>query len=388
MADNFFRNLTRPLIFDGATGTQLQKRGMPAGSCSEKWLLEHPEAIDFQTKYVHSGADAVYAPTFGANRVLLGRHGLGDKVAEYNRILVELSRKAVGESVRVGGDISSTGLVYGSADEEQFDELVDVYTEQAEALEEVGVDFYAVETQIALSEARAAVTAVKQVSDKPVLVSFTMSPAGRSFAGGLLSSALLSLSDMGIDAFGINCVDDPELIARTLQELRAMTDLPLLVKPNAGLPEMIGDKAVYNLSPVTMGEMAERFFALGADLFGGCCGSDENHIAAISAAVAGRTPEKHPAPTGEWVCSEYALLPLTDGLKEAEAELDNDFEENGAEREKEGAEVLHLHVQNEEQLHILLSSQGAVKLPLRVSFEEEGLRERFRRYYAGHAALC
>ena len=388
MADNFFRNPTRPMIFDGATGTQLQKRGMPAGSCSEKWLLEHPEAIDFQTKYAQSGADAVYAPTFGANRALLSRHGLGDKVAEYNRALVELSRKAVGDNVRVGGDISSTCVVYGSATEAEFEQMVEIYSEQVEALEAAGVDFYAVETQSALSETRAALTAVHALSKKPVLVSYTMNAAGRSFSGGAIPAALLASLDMGIDAFGINCVDDPELIARTLAELRPMTDLPLLVKPNAGLPEMIGDKAVYDLSPVTMGEMAERFYDLGADFFGGCCGSDENHIAAISAALSGRTLPKRPAPEGKWICSEYAVLPLTGSEKAAELTLDDNFEDNAAELTDEGAQLLRVRAENAEQLSLLLASQGSVKLPLQVSFGEEGLRERFLRYYAGRALLC
>ena len=184
MGENLFRDLTAPLMLDGATGTQLQKRGMPAGSCSEQWLLAHPEAIEFQRRYVQSGSGAVYAPTFGANRALLSRHGLGGQVDEYNRRLVALSRQAVGDGVRVGGDISSTGLLYGSAGEEEFEKLFAIYREQAEALEAAGVDFFAVETQLSLNEARAAVLAVKEVSRRPILVSFTLNGSGRTFSGG------------------------------------------------------------------------------------------------------------------------------------------------------------------------------------------------------------
>ena len=387
MGENLFRDLTAPLILDGATGTQLQKRGMPAGSCSEQWLLAHPEAIEFQRRYVQSGSGAVYAPTFGANRALLSRHGLGGQVDEYNRRLVALSRQAVGDGVRVGGDISSTGLLYGSAGEEEFEKLFAIYREQAEALEAAGVDFFAVETQLSLNEARAAVLAVKEVSRRPILVSFTLNGSGRTFSGGLLPAALLSLEALGIDAFGVNCVDDAGVLERALTELRPLTELPLLVKPNAGLPTMVDDRAVYDLAPEAMGAMAGRFFELGAALFGGCCGSDEGHIAAMAQALRGKKLSPRPAPAGRWCATEYALLPLEEDTKALSLPVDGEFEENAAQAEAEGARLLSVRVDDERQLRILLSSQGAVHLPLRPRFSDAALRRRFLRCYAGLAEL-
>ena len=147
-----FQTLREPLILDGATGTELQKRGMPAGVCSEEWVLAHPEAfLDVQQRYTAAGSRAVYAPTFGANRITLSGHGLGDRVRDYNLALVELSRKAAEGRAAVGGDISPCGLAMAGVDEELFARLVKNFTEQAAVLEEAGVDFYGVETQLSLA---------------------------------------------------------------------------------------------------------------------------------------------------------------------------------------------------------------------------------------------
>ena len=152
MAAFSFRHLAEPLILDGATGTQLQKRGMPSGVCSEEWILAHPEAIlDVQRRYVAAGSRAVYAPTFGANRISLSAHGLGDRVRDYNLALVELSRKATEGRAAIGGDVSPSGLAMGGTDTQLFSRLVKNFTEQAAALEEAGVDFYGVETQLSLA---------------------------------------------------------------------------------------------------------------------------------------------------------------------------------------------------------------------------------------------
>ena len=165
-----------PLILDGATGTQLQKRGFTGDQCAEAWTLAHPDVmIDLQRAYVESGSQIVYSPTFGANRVKLESHGIFGKVEEFNAQLVALSRRAAGDRALVAGDISPTGLFLYPLGETTFEELFEIYTEQAAALEKAGVDLFVVETMVTLAEARAAVLAVKSVSRKPVFVSFSLS---------------------------------------------------------------------------------------------------------------------------------------------------------------------------------------------------------------------
>ena len=280
----FFASL--PLILDGATGTQLQKLGMPAGISTEKWVLDHPEALQsVQRAYVNAGSQVVYAPTFSANRVGLKKCGLENAVDETCRRLVAVSREAVGSRAFVGGDMSPTGLLLEPFGNATYDQLKDIFAEQAKALDDSGVDFFAVETMMYLDEGKAAVEAIRSVSDKPVLVSFTCGPTGRTIWGESFTQLVTELSPLGIDAFGVNCCGDPELVISIIDELRSAADLPIIAKPNAGLPKNIDGKAVYPMTPEEFGRNAKRFIEHGASLLGGCCGTDERHIAAVRAAI-------------------------------------------------------------------------------------------------------
>ena len=172
--------LSLPILLDGATGSELYKRGMPAGACTEQWVLGHPEALlELQRGYVAAGSQVLIAPTFGANRVRLEQHGIFGQVADYNRRLVELSRQAAGGRALVAGDMAPTGLFIAPFGESSFEELVAIYTEQAAALAAAGVDLFLIETTMTMPEARAAVLACKSVSDRPVWVTFTCDENGR-----------------------------------------------------------------------------------------------------------------------------------------------------------------------------------------------------------------
>ena len=161
-----FRELTqrRLVILDGATGTELAKRGLPAGCCPEAWILEHPDAIiDLQSRYADAGSDIVYAPTFGANRVLLGHHDLQREVRALNRDLVQLGREAVGTSALLAGDMTTTGRPVTPGDDSAYETLLEIYREQAEALLEAGVDLFAVETMMGVTECMAAIEAIRSL---------------------------------------------------------------------------------------------------------------------------------------------------------------------------------------------------------------------------------
>ena len=277
-----------PLILDGATGTELQKRGYTGESCAEQWVLEHPEAIlQLQRGYVDAGSQVVYAPTFGANRQKLEERGIMNQTASYNRRLTALSRQAAEGRARVAGDISPTGLFLTPLGEASFEELVDIYTEQAAGLEEGGVDLYVIETMMTLSDARAAVLAVRSVSDKPIFVTFTCDESGKSISGTDVTAALTVLQGMGVSAFGLNCSAGPEQMLRQLRRLREYARVPLIAKPNAGMPTMVDGRAVYDCPPQEFIACVPAMLEAGVAIFGGCCGTDAGHIAALRRALHG-----------------------------------------------------------------------------------------------------
>lgn len=190
--------LSLPILLDGATGSELYKRGMPAGAYTEQWVLGHPEALlELQRGYVAAGSQVLIAPTFGANRVRLEQHGIFGQVADYNRRLVELSRQAAGGRALVAGDMAPTGLFIAPFGESSFEELVAIYTEQAAALAAAGVDLFLIETTMTMPEARAAVLACKSVSDRPVWVTFTCDENGRTLSGTDVLAALIGHAGHG-----------------------------------------------------------------------------------------------------------------------------------------------------------------------------------------------
>lgn len=280
MADR--KELRFPLLLDGATGTEMLRRGMPSGSCTDLWILEHPDAIlELQRAYVEAGSQIIYAPTFSANRPSLERYGAEISVSELCAKLVSLSREAADGRALVAGDVAPCGLQPEPVGDVRFEDLVSVFRETAEALCAADVDLFAVETQISLLEARAAVTAIRQVTDLPLFVTFTCGPTGRTLWGDALPQAAAELQALGADAFGINCCGDLELIEKLLSELREACSLQLIAKPNAGKPEIRDGKSFYAMSPETLASFIPRFQRAGASVFGGCCGTTPEHIAAI-----------------------------------------------------------------------------------------------------------
>lgn len=210
-----------PLILDGATGTELQKRGYTGDIGAEEWTLAHPEVIRaIQRDYVTAGSQVLYTPTFGGNAVKLAEHGVTEDAAGYNRRLAALSREAAGGKALLAGDLAPTGLFLSPLGSASFEELVDAYARQVAGLEEAGVDLYVIETMMTLSDARAAVLAVRAVTDKPIFVTFTCDQNGRSISGTDITAALTVLQGMGIDAFGLNCSAGPEQMLPQLRRLR------------------------------------------------------------------------------------------------------------------------------------------------------------------------
>ncbi len=279
------------LVLDGATGTELQKRGMPNGVCPESWAIENPDVIvDIQKDYINAGANAVYTCTFGGNRIKLSEFGLGDKVVEINRKLAQLSRKAVGENGFVGGDLAPTGQFVRPFGDMPFEEAVDIYKEQVKGLLEGGVDFFVIETMMDIQEARAALLAVKESCDLPVCVSMTFDENGRTLTGTDPVSALIILQNLGADVVGCNCSTGPEDMIKIIRSMKPYAKVPLLAKPNAGLPRLIDGKTQFDMESEEFGSYIREFIEAGVNLLGGCCGTSPLYIAQIRKNINGLIP--------------------------------------------------------------------------------------------------
>ena len=278
---------SRVVVLDGATGTNLQKAGMPTGVCPEQWILEHPKAlVDLQKEYVNAGTNIVYAPTFTASRIKLEEYGLADRLEEMNRALVTLSKEAVaGSDALVAGDLTMTGKQLEPIGDLAFETLVDVYKEQARVLEDAGVDLFVVETMMSLQETRAALIAIREVCDLPVMASLTYESDGRTLYGTDAKTAMVVLQSLGADAVGLNCSTGPKEMVAAVVQMREVATIPVLAKPNAGLPQLEDGVTVYRMTPEEFAAAGAELVKAGASIVGGCCGTTPAHIKALADAV-------------------------------------------------------------------------------------------------------
>ena len=262
MTREAFRELVKngPVLLDGATGTNLQKAGMPVGVCPEQWILENSEVlIDLQKRYVEAGTDILFAPTFTASRIKLKEYGLEDHLEEMNRKLVALSKEAAkGTNALVAGDLTMTGEQLYPLGDLMFEDLVDVYKEQAKIIAEAGADLFVVETMMSLQECRAAVLAIREVCDLPVMVSLTYNEDGRTLYGTDPVTAVVVMQSLGADAVGMNCSTGPEAMLEPIAKMAEYAAIPLLAKPNAGMPELIDGQTVIGAKPIFLAEIARH----------------------------------------------------------------------------------------------------------------------------------
>lgn len=271
------------VLLDGATGSNLMKAGMPRGVCTEAWVCEHPQALlELQRAYVRAGSDMIYAPTFSANRHSLARHGAENRVWELNTKLVALSKEAAEGKALVVGDLTTTGVPLEPMGTMTYQTLFDLYREQIEALCEAGADLLIAETMLAVDETTVALEAAQAVCDLPVMCSLTVQADGSAYFGGDCVEAVQTLQELGASAVGINCSCGPEQLVSLVRNMQRVATVPLLVKPNAGLPTISDSgEAVY---PMGVSEFAKHMAALteaGARLIGGCCGTTPEFIAAL-----------------------------------------------------------------------------------------------------------
>jgi len=277
------------LVSDGAWGTQLAERGLPAGTVPETWNADRPDAVEAVARaYVEAGSSVILTNTFGGSRLKLAKVGLADRAADLNRRGVEISRRAAGDRALVLASIGPTGELLAPLGTLGRDEFIDVFAEQIAACIEGGAHGVCIETMAALEEAEAALLAARQVAAMPVVVSMTFSQGPKGFAtmmGVRPEQAAAALTDAGADIVGSNCGNGIAGMIEVARGFRAATDLPLWLKPNAGMPRLVGDKTVFPESPDEMAGKVAALVEAGANFVGGCCGTTPAHIRAMAAAA-------------------------------------------------------------------------------------------------------
>jgi methionine synthase I (cobalamin-dependent) len=281
----------RPLLADGATGTNYQDMGIEAGVAPEEWVFEAPDRVqELHRRFADAGSDLVLTCTFGATTPRLADGPLAGRTTELNVRAAELARTAVGDELLVAGSMGPTGQLvepYGVLTREV---CVEAYAEQARALADGGVDLLVLETFFALEEALWAIEGARSASDLPLVMSFSFDQGTHTMMGLSPAEVVAAVEPLGVAALGANCgrsLADTDAIVTEF--LAAAPSVPLWVKPNAGVPRIVGDTVVYDADPEMLAEHVRSYADRGARIVGGCCGSTPAHIAAIARAL-DRTP--------------------------------------------------------------------------------------------------
>jgi 5-methyltetrahydrofolate--homocysteine methyltransferase len=306
-------------LLDGAMGTLLQKQGyLTPGHCPELSNIEHPEAIQaIHRSYIEAGSDFIQTNSFGANRIKLGEYDLSHRAREISLAAAANAKAAcAGTAVKVLGDMGPTGKFIEPLGDIPFEDVYEAYAEQARALADGGADILLIQTIIDVQEMRAALLAAKTVAPAiPVMCEFTFNEDGRTITGTTPEAAAILLEALGADIIGANCSLGPSKLIPLIQRMAAVTSLPLVIQPNAGLPKLIDGETVFPLGPKEMAAYVQDMVDAGATYIGGCCGTSPTHLAAMRQALDTATATaKRPAPDkATYVTSRTAVVAIGSG---------------------------------------------------------------------------
>ena len=403
-----FRKLLKapgPVILDGGMGTMLQAKGLALGEHPELAALEHPDwLLDIHRAYVEAGTQILCANTFGANREKLKR--TGKTVEEVIPPSIALAKEAAAGRALVALDLGPTGQLLEPTGSLDFETAVDIFAQEVRSAVSAGADLVMIETMTDLQECRAALLAVKENSDLPVLVSMTYEERGRTFLGHSPACAALTLEGMGADAIGVNCSLGPREMPALVEELTRWTTLPLSVKPNAGLPDPGG--AGYDITAEQFAQAMAELAELGVKCYGGCCGTTPEYIARLCQALEGRTIQAIPRRVPAAVCSPVCAVPIDrvrvigerinptgkKAMKEALLRDDVDFMLSQAlEQTQAGADILDVNVGLPEidetgmMVKVVKALQGVTDAPLQLDSTRPEVLERALRVYCGKAIV-
>jgi len=411
--------LSKLMILDGAMGTMMQDAGMPPGARPDVFGLEHPELLEkIHRQYIEAGSRVIYTNTFGSNARKL--HGSGHTTQEVVSAAVATAQRAAEEwntahgedRVRIALDVGPTGEMMEPIGVFSFEDAYETYKEMALAGADAGADLIVFETMSDLYEVKAAVLAVKENTDLPVWVTMSFEENGYTFMGTYVGAMAVTLDGLGVDAMGINCSLGPEAIFPLIKEIKQWTDKPIIVKPNAGLPNP--KTGTYDLDAEEFARQMEPYFELGISMAGGCCGTTPEFISALAARAAaapdygeGETGDEHPLRHG--ICSAREIVELdgnvhvigecihaigNEDLAQSlrEGEMD-DITDLALDQADEGAEILDINVglPDIDEPAIIAEAvravQGIVTLPLAIDSADPAAIEAGLRACNGRAIL-
>lgn len=379
-----------PMLLDGATATNLTAAGMPSGVCVEKWILEHPEPfLKLQSEFIAAGSQAVYAPTFGANRAALSQYGLEDETSVLNRRLVELSQSiAKPAGVLVGGNLCPTGLFVQPLGESDFDDIYDIYREQIRALDEADVDFLAIETQTSLADMRAAVLAAR-TTNLPVFVTVTLDKSGHTLTGGSLLPTVITLQAMGVDAIGVNCSFGPKSILEQIKQISAHAGVPIIAKPNAGVPMWNAPANEGYLSPEEFADEMRELMQAGARIVGGCCGATPAHIKALAKVIKEFAPLPVPEEPDSYAAAiEREAFFLGDDIIFSEPiECTGSLGEDLIDLDDEQVSAALVQVNSLDDVMLLCENSAMTRLPIAVRCDQLTVLDAVLRYFQGRLII-
>ena len=394
------------ILLDGGMGTMLQAAGLPVGQLPELWNLERPEIVSaIQRRYVEAGSRVLYTNTFGVNRYKSAR--CGRSIEELVGAGVACARRAAaGRDVRVALDVGPLGQLLEPLGSLGFGEAYDAFREIVVAGERAGADLVIFETMSDLGEMRAAVLAAKENSSLPVWATMTFEATGRSFLGVTVPAMALTLTGLGVEALGFNCSLGPKELLPLVKELGEWTALPLILKPNAGLPDPATGE--YRITPEEFAEELKEALPLGVTIFGGCCGTTPAFIRAAAAALADARPAKRARKLRRGVCSATATAE-TNGVRVIgerinptgkkrfqQALRENDLDyivQRGVEQQDAGADILDVNVglpgldEPDMMRRTVRALQSAVDLPLQIDSSDAAAIEAGLRAYSGKAIV-
>lgn len=393
----------RVVVFDGAMGTMLQKRGLKLGENPEIINFTNEETvIDIHKEYIKAGADIITTNTFGANEIKLKNTPYS--VEEVITKAITLAKKAsLGEDVLVALDIGPIGELLEPMGTLSFDNAVNIFKRIVRVGEKAGVDLILIETMTDLYEMKAAIIACKEESDLPIFATMTFEEDGRTFTGCLPESMAITLEGLGVDVLGVNCSLGPKELLPIVKRVVSNTNIPVMVQANAGLPKIVDDETIYDITALEFRESVEEFIKLGVSIVGGCCGTTPEFIEELDklknleildrvnkAQSVLTTPSKVVKIDEVRVVGERINPTGKKLFKEAIKKNDLDYILRQAiEQVEAGAEVLDINVGlpeiNEEEtiVKIIKEIQSILDIPLQIDSNDPKVIEKALRYYNG-----
>ncbi|WP_088187033.1 homocysteine S-methyltransferase family protein [Desulfosporosinus sp. FKA] len=391
----------RVLLYDGSKGVMLQKKGLTGHEASEEWNLSHPDVVkNLYAEYQQAGSDIIQTNTFPGNKITLDKHNLGDETSELVAAGVKLARETVGGRTYIAASLGPTGSIMEPAGDLSFDEAYNVFQESLKAIENAGADLVNFETFIDLNELRAAILAAKETTELSIIASATFEANGRTTFGNSPEACAIVCQSLGAAIVGANCSGGPESLIEPIKRMYSVASVPLCVKPNAGMPELIEGALVYRQTPEQFASYTKDYLENGVRLIGGCCGTTPEFIRELRKSLTSlQIPEINlkSVPTLASAFSHLILSPDQEHTvkkltPEAMASLiDGSFSGLAHECRSDAFDYLLLDFGDIRETFDIVDFAGQfgsfIRKPVMIKAKSPEIIEQFLRYYPGRAGV-